>query len=324
MTQAEIEEILSRAGAQKVKKAGRFLTACCPFHGEKTPSFKVKIGSNKWKCYGCGKFGTMEWLLVDLGLAEKPDGELPQDVRLERAQWGQRPLQPEPKVEVKDWPEEALAPFRGRVPRYAVDLVEAGGRGLTLETCRRWELGMDKEAGRLIFPLRDRRGKLVGMSGRSYRGSRIKYTHYCYDILEKRAVPFIGERKEGTYLESKKSEILYGAWLEPSKGSDNVLIVVEGHLDVIRMDQAGFWCVGILGSSPGDVQIQTLVEMVHGAGARVVVMLDGDTAGQRGTQKFRPLARRVPLWRAYLFEDEDPGSMSLEDLEAAIEEAEVM
>jgi hypothetical protein len=71
-------------------------------------------------------------------------------------------------------PESRLLRFRTGVPKYAIN------RGLTIETCKTWHLGYDKQRKRLVFPIRRYDGKLVGLSGRDITDqAETKYHNYA-------------------------------------------------------------------------------------------------------------------------------------------------
>ena len=148
-------------------------------------------------------------------------------------------------------PESAFADFANKVPRYAIK------RGLTIESCKRWGLGYDKDLGYLVFPVRRPDGKLVGLVGRSVRENP-KRRHHNYAGLD-------------------KSRHLFGAQLiEVGKP----IVIVEGCIDAIKVDQAlaGDACVMACLGEGFSQQHERLI-----AGARpsgVYVFTDGDVNGR--------------------------------------------
>ena len=123
-----------------------------------------------------------------------------------------RPTQP---VHDKDVLDEAILDFyKGRVPKYAFD------RGLDLECCRTWELGYDPDLHRLVFPVRDYAGRLIGITGRILPSAAVRAE------IEGREVT-----KYHNYSGLAKTRHLYGAWLWKK---ERPLVIVEGPLDAAR------------------------------------------------------------------------------------------
>jgi 5S rRNA maturation endonuclease (ribonuclease M5) len=234
---------------------------------------------------------------------------------------------------IEELPAELYEPYRGSVPRYAID------RGLTLETCREWELGNDKEMKRLLFPIRDRRGRLVAISGRIYvedcprcggwwiqpcdncgleegqhdrRGDRL----LCIEGTDYRPTRAhcakCGIMKPPKYLHSKgfkRNYILYGEHRQ-EQAPDGRVYVVEGHLDMIKMWQAGYRpVVALLGSHPGEAQIEKLIKYWE----KIIVVPDGNQAGwSMGEAVKKMVAKRVPVTVKRLENNLDPGQMTEE------------
>jgi hypothetical protein len=185
-------------------------------------------------------------------------------------------------------PEQDYAVFAGRVPMYALD------RGLRLETCKAWELGHDQWRKRLLFPARDYRGRLVGVSGRLYTPGCPR-CHRLPGAKKYRSCPSCGYSLGEKYLHTdgfKKEYVLYG---EHMINRDlDYGIVVEGPLDVLKLWQHGFEnVVGVFGSEPSVKQMRKLVHFFK----RVVVFIDADKAGKKMGEK---LAQRlVPFLEDY-------------------------
>lgn len=137
-------------------------------------------------------------------------------------------------------------------------------RGISLETGKRWGVGVDVERKRAVIPVRDQEGRLWGAVGRSYVEERPKYLNYW---------------------EMKKGQHLLGAQLIKTASTT---VIVEGSIDAMICDQAireaGFQeeynVVSILGSSLSEVQAQKIINN----SLEVIIALDADEAGQRGTQ----------------------------------------
>lgn len=125
-------------------------------------------------------------------------------------------------------------------------------------------------AGRITFPVRDRRGAVVGFGGRTVPSD----TYKSYG-------PKYMNSPETAYFH--KSDLLYGAY-EASQGvhKEGFALVVEGYMDVAVLHQEGLAnAVGLMGASASEASFQKLWEMTK----RVVFCLDPDAAGASGTRK---------------------------------------
>lgn len=163
-------------------------------------------------------------------------------------------------------PESEFAEFAGKVPQYALD------RGLSMFSCRRWGLGYDEAKGYLVFPMRRRDGKLVGMMGRA-AGKRAKRRHHNYAGLD-------------------KSKYLFGAHLlEIGKP----VVIVEGCVDAIRTDQAllGEACVvAALGEGFSTTHAKTIQSVNPPC---VYIFTDGDSGGHMLGSKIDYALRQAKL-----------------------------
>jgi DNA primase len=315
-----IDELIARADIVELigsrlplKKQGKEFKACCPFHGEKTPSFTVVPDKQFYHCFGCGAHGTALGFLMEhdhLSFVEAVEdlaGRLGLDVPREEQTGSVRPN-----------PTEGLFATLERVTEfYRRSLADAArardyfdSRGLTSETLQRFALGYapdawdavikqfgasesdrakllqvgliierERKAGsdnspgyydrfrdRVIFPIRDARGRTIGFGGR---------------VLDK------GEPK---YLNSPETELfhkgkeLYGLY-ESRQASRTLsrILVVEGYMDVVRLHQAGItYAVATLGTATTPEHLSRIFRIV----SEVVFCFDGDRAG------------RAAAWRA--------------------------
>ena len=290
-----------------LKKAGRSYSGLCPFHSEKTPSFSVDPDRRTFHCWGCGEKGDcFDWLMkmdgVDKGealktLAEragieltggKPPAEREREKRLLAAQdiahfYFRQALRGTPKgkaaaLYVKDRgiDEKAVEQFG---VSYAPDLPdgllaylrkkghsdeEIIASGLVVQT----ERGIfDRFRDRLIVPIRDARGRIIAFGGRAMRDDqRGKYINSPQTLL------------------FNKSATLYA--LDAAKAEarrQSEAVIVEGYFDAIACHQAGFTnVVASMGTALTEDQYRTLEGMNLD---RVVVLFDGDTAGERSAEK---------------------------------------
>ena len=190
-------------------------------------------------------------------------------------------------------PEDSLG---DRARKYTPYLKE---RGITLETAKRWESGFDREARRVIFPVRSSKGELLGAIGRKIK----KEVH---------------GPKYYEYFDFNKIKTLFGSHLYVP---GNSLIIVEGLFDAILTDQAlnygleGYSVVAILGSKITDWQVSKIISLAP----EVILAFDNDEVGLACTKKTQEkMGKRVCTtiikWREH---DTDPASMNpfeLEDL----------
>jgi len=228
---------------------------------------------------------------------------------------------------VPEIPWSEYEPYVASAPAYALE------RGLTAETCREWELGDDKQAQRLLFPIRDRKGRLITISGRLYAVGcprcgggwlvrcesceRLEADHVEGDPCEFKATRPMCEKcgagETPKYMHRKgfrRNLVLYGEHRHDE--TDGRVYVVEGHLDMLKLWQAGYRpVVAVLGTGVGEAQIEKLVARW----ARVVVVPDGDKAGvEMGVRVKRMVVGRIGVGIVTLPDGTDPGGMTVEEL----------
>jgi DNA primase len=281
-----------------VKKMGRSFKACCPFHHEKTPSFNIDPKRPVYYCFGCGATGNALTFLREhlrLNFAEAvellasqhgmsvPHEEDPaaDQQRQERqryfqllgrvSQFYQQQLRKQP---------QAIEYLKGRgltgliCKQYGVGFAPAGWDHL-LKAFRSHEkdlmtTGMladneqrhyDRFRDRIMFPIRNRRGLVLGFGGRIIGAGEPKYLN-----------------SPETPIFHKGSE-LYGLYeaLEANAHCDE-LIIVEGYLDVISLAQYGITsAVATLGTAVTEAHIQKMLKICK----RLIFCFDGDAAGQK-------------------------------------------
>ena len=165
-------------------------------------------------------------------------------------------------------PESAFEHMAGSVPGYAME------RGITLASAKRWNLGYDKDLKYLVFPMRRRDNKLVGLIGRS--------------------VVKDAKRRHHNYMGLDKAKHLFGAQLlEPNKS----VVIVEGAIDAIWTEQA-LWpqacVVAALGEGFSRNHVKTLAQVRPQA---VYIFTDGDAPGRAmGSKIHYALFGQFPLY----------------------------
>ena len=291
----------------KLTRAGRNFKALCPFHGEKTASFFVSAELQLYKCFGCGVGGDVYAFLQAYEgmtfpealeyLAKKAGVQLVRGYRKQedeqRVRWlealhlaeefyhylltkhavGKEALAYLKKRGVNDSlirqfglgysPESWDSLYRYLVTKKRYKPEEVEMVGLIIRSTRYY----DRFRGRVMFPLRDMRGRTVGFAGR---------------LLEVDA-------KEAKYVNTPetplyhKGTLLYG--LSEARGAikkKNRVVVVEGELDMLASFRAGVTeTVAIKGSALTADQI----ELVRRLTTNLVLALDTDAAGSEATTR---------------------------------------
>ncbi|MCB1772603.1 MAG: DNA primase [Gammaproteobacteria bacterium] len=332
IARADIVELIGRR--VPLKKAGREFQACCPFHSEKTPSFTVSPTKQFYHCFGCGAHGTALGFLMEYDRLSFPEAveelagslglEVPHEAGFEQGP-DHRPL-----YDLLDRAADYYAQQLRTHPtaRQAVDYLQ--GRGLSGDVAAAYRLGYappgwenalkafggdntkiarlrdagliteqdgkryDRLRERIIFPIRDTRGRVIGFGGRLLGEGKPKY-------LNSPETPVFHKGRElyGLY-ESRQAEA------NPPR-----LLVVEGYMDVIALAQFGIRCaVATLGTAT----TRDHLEKLYRATSEVVFCFDGDRAGRDAAWK--AMLTALPLLRSgrqarflFLPDGEDPDTL---------------
>ncbi|MEJ1966395.1 MAG: DNA primase [Gammaproteobacteria bacterium] len=355
--QAFIDELIARADIAEIigtrvplKKQGREFKACCPFHGEKTPSFWVSPEKQFYHCFGCGKHGTVLGFLMDydrmsfpeavedlagrLGLEVPHEGGIDNSVKrvdegayelMEKvARYYAEQLMRDERVRTyatakRGLTKETLERFGiGYAPNSWNDVLRRfGGNeaavkqlaelGLVIERdrgqVRDGERHYDRFRDRLMFPIRDARGRVIAFGGRIIDQGEPKY-------LNSPETPLFHKGRE-----------LYGLWARQSRAPFKRLVVVEGYMDTVRLHQYGItYAVATLGTATTPEHLNRIFRLV----SEVVFAFDGDRAGRgaawRALQHALPAAQE-PREMRFLFlpEGHDPDSLVAEEGREAFE-----
>lgn len=288
--------------------------ACCPFHGEKTPSFHVLDRDGRFYCFGCHeKGGAIDFVMKMDNLT------FPEAVAALAAEAGMPPPEHD-KRDVKKAAAEASAGaaleaaarcFRDwlRAPEGAAARGYLAGRGLNEATIEAFEIGYapssddgalrrltaegfssqvlvdadiiapsrrgdgfyDRFRDRIMFPIRDARGKCVGFGGRA--------------LATDAKAKYLNSRETDLF---KKGRTLYN--FGPARAAirdGRPLLVVEGYMDVIALAQAGHKAaVAPLGTAVTEEQLALLWR----AADEPILAFDGDAAGRRAADRAVDLA----------------------------------
>ena len=293
-----------------LKKGGANYSACCPFHSEKSPSFTVSPTKQFYHCFGCGAHGSAISFVMQyagLGFIEAVE-ELAGNVGLQvpREESHRASEFKAKKAPLTELMARAAKFYKDQLKASPKAIDYLKGRGLTGEVAARFGLGyapddwqglqavfpdyndpalvecglvIENEQGRrydrfrdrVMFPILDQRGNVIGFGGR-----------------------FIGDHKEAAaenpaagpkYLNSpetplfEKGRELYGL-TQARQGirDQDCVIVVEGYMDVVALAQHGVTnAVATLGTATTPIHLQKLLRQTH----RVVFCFDGDAAGRK-------------------------------------------
>ncbi|HYP67658.1 MAG TPA: DNA primase [Thiobacillaceae bacterium] len=280
-----------------LKKAGQNYQACCPFHQEKSPSFTVSPTKQFYHCFGCGAHGTAIGFLMQYGGMNFVDAvkELADDVGLSLPQdtgFGPRP----PAAPQLGEALEAAATFykhqlKGS-PR-AINYLKH--RGVTGNIAARFGLGYaPAQADGLRAVFRDYQALELASAGLVIDGERGRYDRFRDRImfpirnLKGNVIGFGGrilDRGEPKYLNSPETQLfnkgseVYGLFeARQAIRSAGKVVVVEGYMDVVALAQFGIaYAVATLGTATTPIHARTLLRHTD----RIYYSFDGDNAGRK-------------------------------------------
>lgn len=271
----DILDELEKRGVTLGRKLRDNQMICCPFHGERTPSFGIAFqGPNKgrFQCFGCHETGNFFHLVAQLDGIKFVDAvrkfdkgfDVDDDTIGELRNQFLTFLKSEEenkngKIKILD---PSIMRFFKKPYGKFIDYLMGNKRKLNKESIKKWNiLCYDEDHGdeepllkgwgkdRVVLPMQDRKGRLICIMGRS-----------IYDVDKSEKVRKRGERKK----------ILFGlSFIE--RGT--TLVLVEGEFDAIYLQQFGIPAVSIGTTTIGDIQIQKIVKFSDHA----ALSLDGDT-----------------------------------------------
>lgn len=306
----DIVEVISED--VKLKRAGRNYFGLCPFHHEKTPSFSVSQDKQIYKCFGCGEVGnaityTMKTKNLSFPeaiklLADRVNIDIDIDGKGNEKNTFKNKMY---KINV-----DAARYFFGNLIKNKKAVNYFLNRGVTGKTIKRFGLGYAKdnwdgtlsylknkgykeqdilEAGlavrgrnnscydrfrnRVIFPVFDYKGRVIGFGGRVLDDSKPKYLN-----------------SPETYI-FKKGTNLYGLNYA-IKQRTRKLIIVEGYMDCITLHQYGIENVV---ASLGTALTMNQGRLLKRYADRVIISYDADVAGQAATMRGLQILKEVGL-----------------------------
>lgn len=338
LTRTDIVEVID--ARVPLKKKGREYGACCPFHNEKTPSFYVSPAKQFYHCFGCGAHGTAISFLMDYERLEFPDAvrQLAEHAGVEV------PVEAGGKNErsnstLYEVLAEAMAFYQRQLRDTPVAVEYLKGRGLSGDIAAAFGIGYapagwdvlnealrhheaqnllaaglvirrdnggqyDRFRERIMFPIRDARGRVIAFGGRVLGQDEPKY-------LNSPETPLFHKGRE-----------LYGLY-EARQAARDIprLLVVEGYMDVVALAQHGIpYAVATLGTATTPDHLNRLFRVSE----EVVFCFDGDRAGRQAA--WRALENALPAVHdgrqirfLFLPEGEDPDSLVRREGQAAFE-----
>ncbi|MBU1213842.1 MAG: DNA primase [Gammaproteobacteria bacterium] len=313
-----------------LKKAGANYVACCPFHNEKSPSFTVSQSKQFYHCFGCGAHGTAIGFVMEhtgSGFVEAVE-DLANGIGLEVPREASSTPQKKVAPDLYELMQTATRYYREQLknnPR-AIDYLK--GRGLSGEVAARFGIGYspddwqnlkaavpnyqdaslvetglviqgeggkryDRFRDRIMFPIVNVRGNVIGFGGR---------------VLDKGEPKYLNS-PETTLFE--KGHELYGLFqAQKAIRAQQRVVVVEGYMDVVALAQHGVeYAVATLGTATTPFHVQKLMRLCD----QLVFCFDGDRAGQKAA--WRALENALPQLQdgkriGFLFlpEEHDPDS----------------
>lgn len=310
---SDITEIAS--SYVNLKRHGRNMVGLCPFHGEKTPSFNIYTENGSFYCFGCGAGGDVITFIMKIEnldyveavkfLAQRAGMEMPEntyDDSLSKL-----------RMRIYEANREAARFFHATLlsQRGQSGLNYLRGRALSDRTIRHFGLGFadddwnslcnhlknkgfseyeiysanlafkrkngngiyDRFVNRVMFPIIDLRGNVIAFGGRIMTDEKPKY-------LNTSDTPVF-----------KKSENLFSLNNAKSSGT-RTLILCEGYMDVIALNQAGFTnAIATLGTALTNEQAVLMKRYAD----EVIICYDADGAGQKATARAIDILRNAGL-----------------------------
>ncbi len=299
---AFVDNLLNRVDIVEVidarvplKKKGREYWACCPFHGEKTPSFSVSPNKQFYHCFGCQQSGNAIGFLMDYDHMEFVEAveTLAQQLGLEVPyEQGQGPRKPQGLDNLYDTLQDCSLFYQQQLKQSEMAIEYLRQRGISGQTAKEFAIGyapsgwrsikgdhkqlleggmlIEKDSGqhydrfrnRLMFPIRDRRGRTIAFGGRVFNAEdNPKY-------LNSPETPVF-----------HKGEEIYGLYeLRKAVTQIDRIFVTEGYMDVVALVEHGFkTAVATLGTAINNAQIEKLFRSCK----TLIFCFDGDAAGKK-------------------------------------------
>jgi len=325
----DFEQVLRHYGVE-VKRKGEQHHGFCPLPGhqgqKKSASFSANLERGIFQCFGCGAKGNILEFAAMMERVNLEDGAAFRGVALGLqkrfcpAAGAQSPPAPKPERLKEAAPKSAPstpaavnAPLDFELKGLDMNHSYLLTRGFSPETVAHFGLGFCSRGSlkdRVVIPLHDHKGRLIGYAGRVVDDSRINDENPRYRFPSKR-------EKEGKVFEFRKTRFLYNGFRIKDLCDD--LVVVEGFTSVWWLHQNGMpLAVATMGADCSERQAELIVSLVQPTG-RVWIMPDGDDAGERHAASLLALIspHRLVRW-AKLEKGQQPTDLSARDLEVRL------
>ena len=315
-----------------LKKTGANFVACCPFHQEKTPSFSVSPSKQFYHCFGCGAHGSAISFLIDHDglnfidaiheLAKVAGLKVPNQV-------DEKPEKKKENIVLEDSLILAKKYYQARLKASPEAIKYLTSRGLTGEIAKQFSIGFapggwnnlnevfkdydndvliksglinknekgkryDRFRNRIMFPIYNAKGQLVGFGGR---------------VIDEKDSPKYYNSPETSLFQ--KSYELYGLLAARKSIRDKgYVLVVEGYMDVVSLAQHGISnAVATLGTATTSFHIQKLIRYT----SEIIFCFDGDEAGKSAAWRamqnsLASVTDEVQLKFLFLSDQHDPDS----------------
>ena len=331
LNRVDVVDVVSRF--VQLKKAGANLQGLCPFHAEKSPSFTVSPAKQFYHCFGCGAHGNAIGFLMAYSSLGYVDAikDLASGVGMQVPEW--QPSTPEAaarkerETDLLPLMEKAMDFYRDELKKSPHAIEYLKGRGLSGEIAARFRIGYapddwqglkgafpdyedkalvdaglvvvnedrryDRFRDRVMFPIHNARGAVIGFGGRVLGEGEPKY-------LNSPETPLFQKGREVYGLVQARDAI---------RAAGRAL-VVEGYMDVVALAQFGVgYAVATLGTATTPVHVSKLLRLAD----ELVFCFDGDAAGRkaawRALEVSLPLAADAkPVKFLFLPEKDDPDS----------------
>ena len=324
---ADIGEVIGRR--VEIKKAGKEFKACCPFHNEKTPSFTISPEKGFYHCFGCGAHGTALGFLMDyerLTFVEAIE-EVAKMLGVTVPKTKENIAKSKERNSLKDLLQNISNYYEQNLKGSDKAIKYLKSRGIDGKTAKHYALGFsidswddithkfgvtqedkkkllacglliekddggfyDRFRNRLMFPIKNNKGEVVGFGGRIIDDEEPKYLNSPETSL------------------FKKGELLYGLYESKKSIADKrKAIIVEGYTDVIGLYQNKIGnSLATLGTATTEIHINKIFRISD----QIIFCFDGDNAGKKAAKKAMelclPLVRKNKEARFLLLEDDDP------------------
>jgi DNA primase len=294
-----------------LRKKGGELRGRCPIHkGERDDAFHATTEKNAFHCFSCGKQGNV------LDFVAAMEQCTVRDAAVKLAEWfsvGGDAAQRLPVTEPTTGPplaREERVGDRGEVPvtnpplAFQLKGVDPNhpylaNRGIQVAIAEEFGVGFfsgkGSMSGRVVIPIHNERGELVAYAGRAIDGTEPKY-----------------KLPAGFH----KSLELYNLHRAIGDGERRTVVVVEGFFDCMKVHQAGYPCVALIGSQLSGQQEALLCQSFSGA----ALLFDGDEAGRRVTDEcLVRLGRKLWVKAISLVDGQQPDMLNMETIRALLE-----